>query len=290
LFGFPRNFKLMPLPDRFKTSFIDLEQRVFEKDLTDLDEDGYPDTWYDQNGDLIPDEPPFESCACFPDMLNTVRGYTLDWTTTYPYSPDPGLSALKEILSYTMDLPIDYFVMVDMSGFVKVIDAIGGVDVLVKEAYHVTVSSPEEGVPKASVSVEPGMNHLDGLEALAYSRWRIGSSDYHRMRRQRCLVRAAATQTDTITLIRAYPTLLDLMREAITTDIPIDALPDLVWAAGQIQFDHVATVGFVPPSYNIGRTPGHYPIPNVDRIRAKVRDIVENGVSAQSKSGQSECD
>ena len=237
IFGFPRNLKLMPLPNQFKNSFLDLEERVIEKDLTDLDLDGYPDTWYDQDGDLIPDEPPFESCECFPTLLNEVHQYSQDWTSTYPYSPDPGLSALKEIISYTMDLEIDYFVMVEMAGFVDVIDAIGGVDVLVKSPSHVTVSAAVEGGPKASVNVEPGMNHLDGLESLAYARWRIGSSDYARMQRQRCLVRAAATQTDTLDLIRAYPTLLELMRNSITTDIPIDALPDLVWAAGQIDFD-----------------------------------------------------
>ncbi|KAA3636127.1 MAG: LytR family transcriptional regulator [Armatimonadetes bacterium] len=290
LFGFPRNFKMMPLPKRFQNSFIGLEEVVVEVDLTDADADGWPDTWYDQDGDSIPDEPPFVSCHCFPTMLNKVHQYTQDWTRTYPYSPDPGLSALKEILSNAMDLPIDYFVMVDMAGFVDVIDAIGGVDINVKEAYHVKVSSPEVGKPKAAINVEPGMNHLDGLEALAYTRWRIGSSDYHRMGRQRCLIRAAATQTDTLSLIAAYPTLLDLMRESITTDIPIDALPDLVWAAGQIDLDNVATVGFVPPAYNSGRTPGHYPIPDIGKIRWKTRDVLENGVTAQSSSGASECD
>lgn len=289
IFGFPRNFKLMPLPQRFRESFVELEERVIEKDLTDIDLDGYPDTWYDQDGDLIPDEPPFESCECFPTLLNEVHQYTQDWTRTYPYSPDPGLSALKEIISHTMDLQIDYFVMVEMAGFVDVIDAIGGVDVLVKRPFHVTVSAAVEGGPKASVNVEPGMNHLDGLESLAYARWRIGSSDYARMQRQRCLVRAAATQTDTIDLIKVYPTLLDLMRESITTDIPIEALPDLVWAAGQIDFNNVATVGFVPPTYNSGRTPAHYPIPNVERIRSKVREVLEEGVTAQSRSGESEC-
>lgn len=290
LFGFPRNLKLMPLPNRFRNSFVKLERSTFEKDLTDADGDGYPDTWYDRTGDGIPDEPPFKSCHCFPNMLNEVHQYTQDWTSTYPYSPDPGLSALKEILANAMDLPIDYFVMVDMAGFVNVIDAIGGVDINVKEPYHVMVSSPEVGKPKAVVNVEPGMNHLDGLQALAYTRWRIGSSDYHRMGRQRCLIRAAATQTETLDLIRAYPTLLDLMRDSITTDIPIDALPDLVWAAGQINLDNVATVGFAPPTYNSGRTPRHYPIPDIPKIRWKVRNVLENGVTAQSSSGQSECD
>lgn len=290
LFGFPRNLKLMPLPERFSNSFVGLEQVVVEADLADADGDGWPDTWYDQNGDSIPDEPPFVSCHCFPAMLTDVYEHTHDWTQTYPYSPDPGLSALKEILSNAMDLPIDYFVMVDMAGFVNVIDAIGGVDINVKEPYHVKVSSPEVGKPKAAINVEPGMNHLDGLEALAYTRWRIGSSDYHRMGRQRCLIRAAATQTNTLDLIGAYPTLLDLMRDSITTDIPIDALPDLVWAAGQIDLDKVATVGFVPPTYSSGRTPGHYPIPDIAKIRWKVQDVLENGVAAQSRSGESECD
>jgi LCP family protein required for cell wall assembly len=289
IFGLPRNFKLVPLPSRFRNSFINLEKRVIEKDNTDADSDGYPDTWYDQDGDLIPDEPPFQSCHCFPTMLNKVHQYTEDWTTTYPYSPDPGLSALKEVISNMIDLPIDYFLMVEMAGFVRTIDAIGGVDILVKEPYHVTVSSPEEGQPKASVQVEPGMNRLDGLEALAYSRWRIGSSDYHRMRRQRCLVRAAATKTDTVTLIKAFPNLVSIMKDYVTTDVPIGALPDLVWAAGQIDLDNVATVGLVPPTYTSGRTPGKFPIPYVSRIQAKVRDVIENGVEAQSRSGESEC-
>jgi LCP family protein required for cell wall assembly len=289
IFGLPRNFKLVPLPPRFRSSFINLEERVIEKDLTDADFDGYPDTWYDQDGDLIPDEPPFESCLCFPTMLNKVHEYTEDWTSTYPYSPDPGLSALKEVIANLLDLQIDYFLMVEMAGFVRTIDAIGGVDVLIKEPYQVTVSSPEEGQPKASINVEPGMNHLDGLESLAYSRWRIGSSDYNRMRRQRCLVRAAATKTDTVTLIRAFPTLIDIMKEYVTTDIPVEALPDLVWAAGQIDLDNVATVGLVPPSYSAGRTPAKFPIPNVSRIQAKVRDVIDNGVTSQSRSGESEC-
>lgn len=291
MFGLPRNLKEVPLPNHLKSAFSEeWEKETREVDLTDEDEDGFPDFWEDVDGDEIPDEPEWESCECFPDMLNKVHGKTRNWNGRYPDEVDPGLAALRDIVSNMLDIKIDYYFMVEMAGFVHTIDTIGGVDVYVKVPYHVKVSSPEEGTPKAVINVEPGMNTLSGLEALAYTRWRIGSSDYNRMGRQRCVIKAAATQADTVTLIKTFPKLLELMQEYVTTDIPIALLPDLVQLAGKIDYSSVATVGLVPPTYNSGRTPLKFPTPNVDRMRWKVRDVVENGVVAQSKSGASECD
>jgi LCP family protein required for cell wall assembly len=290
MFGLPRNLKEVPLPPHLRGSFVGYEQRVRERDLRDDDLDGYPDAWVDLDGDEIPDEPPFRSCACFPEMLNKVYDRTADWTDTYPSEVDPGLAALRDVVSHLLDIEIDYYFMVEMAGFVRTIDAIGGVDVYVKDPYHVMVSSPEEGQPKAKINVEPGPNTLSGLESLAYTRWRIGSSDYNRMGRQRCVIKAAATQADTLTIARTFPELLELMKTYVTTDIPVNFLPDLVRIAGAIDYDNIATIGLVPPTYNAGRTPGKYPIPYVSRIRWKVQDVIENGVVAQSRTGVSECD
>ena len=289
LFGLPRNFKRVPLPARFRSSFVELEKRAMEREAVDEDEDGYPDAWVDEDGDGIPDEPEFVPCGCFPEMLNRVHQYTQDWTRSYPDSPDPGLAALRDTVSNLVDLPIDYYFMVNMAGFVDIIDTIGGVDVMVKDSFHVAVSAPSEDSPKARVDVEPGMNHMNGLEALAYSRWRIGSSDYARMQRQRCLIRAATDQADPLTLVRSFHTLADVVERSVVTDIPLSFLPDLVDIVSRVDLDRIATVGFVPPTYNNGRTPGGYPIPNVSRIRWKVGEVIEGGVVEQSGTGESEC-
>jgi len=110
------------------------------------------------------------------------------------------------------------------------------------------------------------------------------------MGRQRCLIRAVATQTGSPKLLAAFPTLVELFEQSISTDIPLSFLPDLVKIAGSVDFSNIATVGLVPPTYSSGRTPGKYPIPDVDRIRSKVRQVLSEGVAAQSRSGESECD
>ena len=289
LFGLPRNFKRVPLPKPFEKSFINLQEEANATEGVDRDRDGFPDHWTDLDGDEIPDQPPFVPCRCFPGMLNEVHQHTADWTKTYPDTPDPGLAALRDVIANLLDLPIDYYMMVNMEGFVDVIDAIGGVEVMVTEPYHVAVSAPSDDSPKARVNVEPGLNRLTGLEALAYSRWRIGSSDYDRMQRQRCLIRAAAAQADPLTVARSFHALAAVIERSVVTDIPLILLPDLVDILGRVDMHSIATVGLVPPRYNSGRAPGGYPIPNVSRIRAKVAEVLEGGAIELSSETGSEC-
>ncbi|HEY5578517.1 MAG TPA: LCP family protein [Acidimicrobiia bacterium] len=292
LFGIPRNFRMVPLPRAFEEAFIDIEGSMWEEEVLnapDRNEDGFPDTWVDLDGDELLDPPEFESCACFPEILNALHGRTSDWYRSYPGSPDPGMDVLADVIGNLLDLHIDYWMLVDMSGFVKLVDAMGGVDVHVTQPLHVMVSAPEEGLPKARINVEPGLNHLSGTEALAYVRWRIGSSDYARMQRQRCMLRAVAAEADPVTVLRSFNAIADAVQTSVITNIPLSYLPDLVQVMGKVETESVATVGFVPPTYNDGRAPGGYPIPDVDRIRWKVAQVLGEGANAQSSTGESEC-
>ena len=123
LFGIPRNLKRVPLGEDFNHAFDELALKLWEWE-PDEDEDGFPDDWEDLDGDEIPDMPELD-CHCYPDLLNHLYGDTRDWTTSFPNSPDPGMDALAASLGTMIGLEIDYWMLVDMRGFVQLIDANG---------------------------------------------------------------------------------------------------------------------------------------------------------------------
>lgn len=288
LFGFPRNFGRMPLPDRWSKAFVDLELSMVARaqaasgTTTTLPADG-----------TTPTTIPFVSCECFPEQLNALYPFTRKWTGTYPDEVDPGMAALRDVLSVATGLRIDYYALVDMAAFVDLVSAIGGVDVYVQEPLQSEVSPPREGDPWAKVDVDVGWHHLDGPEALAYVRARHGSSDYVRMQRQRCLLRAVASKSDPFTLLRGFGEIVDALEGSLVTDIPISFAPDLLAMAADLDFDDVETFGFQPGYYAPGWDDFNHPVPDIDRIRAKVSSVINDQASGSvaSNDGEpSECD
>ncbi|HEX6677437.1 MAG TPA: LCP family protein [Actinomycetes bacterium] len=81
------------------------------------------------------------------------------------------------------------------------------------------------GRPWRSFDIRPGRQHLDGPAALAYARSRYGTSDYDRMRRQRCLLSALAGQAGPAAMPRALPGLAPKVQRSVSTDIPDGSCP-----------------------------------------------------------------
>ncbi len=276
LFGFPRNLGQVPLPDEFEEGFVEMEQSLMPP----------PEV---VEGAPVPVEgeepPPFESCECFPDQLNALYPFTRKWTGTYPNEVDPGMAALRDTIANLMDLRIDYYVLVDMAAFVDLVDAIGGVDVYVQTPLEAEVSPPREGDSWAHVNVDVGWNHLNGSQALAYSRARKGSSDYVRMQRQRCMLRAVAAKANPLTLLRRFSAIVRAVEGSVVTDIPLSFAPDLITAMAELDFDDIETVGFVPPYWAPERDYGGRPIPDIELIREKVSRVIR-GQSSSTQSGE----
>jgi polyisoprenyl-teichoic acid--peptidoglycan teichoic acid transferase len=193
---------------------------------------------------------------------------------------DPGKEAHVAAVETLLDLPIDHVAMVDMAGFVDVIDAFGGVDVDVSERLHVRLSPPQEGEDWRTYDIPAGRQRLDGHEAHAYVRSRTGTDDYDRMRRQRCLLGSLTTGVDTLSLVRALPRLTDVLVDHVATDIPVDLLPDLARLTSRVDVGEIRTLGITPPTYTTGRNPDGFLTPDLPKIRAAVHDLLERPAQA----------
>jgi polyisoprenyl-teichoic acid--peptidoglycan teichoic acid transferase len=163
----------------------------------------------------------------------------------------PGVVALAHAIGYSFDVAIDDYVLVDMQGFLELIDAIGGVTV------NVTKRLPMPGnVPGAPTqypdAIGPGVVEMDGTTALGYVRSRKADTDYQRTRRQRELLAALATQLDLTEVITSFPRIADAVGGTLRTSLTPDELADTLAVIGG-ETAIVESVGLVPPLVNVNR-------------------------------------
>jgi len=235
LFGLPRNMVQVPLPDGPAADY-------------------------------------FGQCRCFPRLLNELYAFAEDERPDlFPHSRRPGVAAVAGAAEELLGLPIDHYALVDLLGFVDVVDALGGVTVNNLKPLDIEIDRLGRPGPRPAFEIQPGPRRLNGFTALAYSRSRETTSDYDRMQRQRCVIGSLARQTQPTELLAAFPKLVKVLKHSVATDIPANRLPALIEAAGDRPVK-VATIGFTPPTYNSGWSSG-YPIPDVDKIRRAVRRL-----------------
>jgi len=83
---------------------------------------------------------------------------------------------LLDTIEQNLRIRIRKYISVDFGGFENVINTVGGVDIFLTDA------------EAAQIGVPPGMNHLDGGQALAFTRIRYIDSDFRRTGRQRQVI------------------------------------------------------------------------------------------------------
>ena len=166
-------------------------------------------------------------------------------------------------------MPVQYYVLVDMGGFIDVVDALGGIDVTITKRVPAP-GTPSEAKHNVPQWFEKGIQHLDGTLALSYARSRHADDDYQRMGRQRCVLAGIAAAATPKALATGLGSLVDAFGASVRTDIPRERLPEFVqlierYAAAGGQ-DSVRTLLLTPPVI----------IPNLNNWdAAHVRELVK---------------
>ena len=114
---------------------------------------------------------------------------------------------------------VDATVEVDFSGFKKVVNTLGGVDIHLTAAevdYMMTTEWDELNTDGWSLT--PGINRLNGDQALAYSRIRAIGYDFERTERQRKVISAVLAKCKSMNSAQANALLWELL-PMVTTDM-----------------------------------------------------------------------
>ncbi|HZI97907.1 MAG TPA: LCP family protein [Actinomycetales bacterium] len=164
--------------------------------------------------------------------INGVWTWAEDNPHLFPDTDEPGLEATRQVVGETLGLSIDYYALVDLQGFRDVVDALGGLEITVERPIPIgggtnTVTGQPNPI---NGYIQPGRRTLDGHDTLWYARSREGSTDYDRIRRQRCVIAAAVDQANPATLARAFPDLAASAEQHVETDIrgsELDAFVEL---------------------------------------------------------------
>jgi polyisoprenyl-teichoic acid--peptidoglycan teichoic acid transferase len=215
----------------------------------------------------------------FPDLLNALYRFGQARPDLFPGGRDPGATALKQTVSGLLGIPVHYYVMVDLRGFVEVVDALGGIRMTAPDSVDDLTSPAYPGEPWTEITVQAGQAvKLDGRHALAYARSRSASSDYTRMVRQRCILAAMADRIGSMRAVQSLARLSSAAKDFVSTDIPRKRLPYLVGLLRGIHPSRTLAVSFTPPAYSVVE-------PNVAAYRATVRRMMRQKLEHLKEDG-----
>lgn len=187
----------------------------------------------------------------------------------------PGLTATREVISAVLGLPIHQTVIVNLQGFEDLIDAMGGVVVNVQEPIPINARTYTDWEGNLQLDpdspdlewLQPGSQRLTGSQALGYSRSRVTTDDFSRMRRQRCMVAAVVDQVNPFTMLQRYPQIISAVGDNVVTDVPRPDLDEWAELTLEVQQGRMKSLPFTASNTDTAA-------PNFSDIRMRVWDAL----------------
>jgi polyisoprenyl-teichoic acid--peptidoglycan teichoic acid transferase len=210
--------------------------------------------------------------------LNSLSTWAADHESLFKGYANPGVEATKEAVEGITGLKINYYAMVNLQGFQKLVNAVGGVTLNVRDRIPIGgIGAPISGY------IEPGKRKLNGFQTLWFARSRVAADDYSRMARQKCVMDAMLHQLSPQTVVLKFEKIAKASESLITTDLPKSEVDRFMQLALKARSAPVRTVSFVPPLIRTGN-------PDIGLIHSTVNksiDRSEGKSSGKKKSGSS---
>ncbi len=115
-----------------------------------------------------------------------------------------GPRVARQTVSQALDIQIDHSIVINFDGFRRMIDALDGINVYVREKIDDS-AFPDESYGTYRLVIPAGYQQMDGELALAYARTRHGNSDIHRAQRQQDVLKAIWRRVISLEQLPALP-------------------------------------------------------------------------------------
>ena len=209
------------------------------------------------------------------DYYVTIPGISGDMRDKLTHAGIYGIRASMATLENVYGIPLDYYVRVNFTSLITIVDALGGVDVY-----------SEYSFTSRDCSFQAGMNHMNGEQALAFSRARynFASGDNQRGKNQEAVLTAIINKVTSPEVLLHADELIETAAGCTQTSISMDDISSLVRRQLQegIRWDiasQAATgTGDSQPTFSMGSQRLYVMWPNEDVIESlsgKMKDLLE---------------
>lgn len=190
-----------------------------------------------------------------------------------------GPTLAKEMAGRIFDISIDRYILVDFQSFMAIVDEVGGIDVNVER--ELIYNDPTDDT---HIHLLPGMQHLNGKEALDWVRHRHDdrgteyySSDFDRNMRQREVIKAVSAELGSIKGAPKIFDVLDTMSDHIQTDLTKQQIKQLVWSFKTLDPNNIKSIETPNVYWDSNSLQTVIPEEDINLVHTELTNTINNG-------------
>lgn len=194
--------------------------------------------------------------------------YPLHRNGQYDKFTHTGVYGLQESIDTLQDMmseDINYYVRMNFTSFMNIVDALGGI----------TVDSPHDFITKiGKYHIQKGENTLNAHQALAFVRERKSflDGDFERGRNQQRMIKAIIEKVCSSAILTSFSSVLDAVSESIETSMSADEMNALV------QFQLSKMPHWDVQTYQLSGVPASMPCYSMGGVSASVVQVYESSI------------
>lgn len=191
-----------------------------------------------------------------------------------------GSQLTRKTVESLLGVPMDYYVLIDVKAFERIIDALDGIDIDVEKRMY--YEDPWDDNGGLVIDLYPGMQHLTGDTAIQYVRYRDGEGDIGRIQRQQHFMRAVLDKMLTPEILPKLPQLAEEVYSAVETDMPLSEMASLTTIVQSVR-EHGVESAMLPgkPAYLKDIS---YWLPDINGVRELVAKQMNTELTGNAKT------